>query len=642
MNNFEAMLEKQKMLTAKLNQAANAYYNTGNSIMTDFEYDKLYDELIALEKATNTVFSGSPTQFVGYKVLNGLNKTQHSKPALSLNKSKNQYDIIAFLGKQQGVLSWKLDGMTVVLTYDENGKLVQAATRGDGVTGEDITHAAPYINGLPLQLAVKGRRVVRGECFITYADFKRINEALPAGTEPYKNARNLASGSLRLLDTKELSKRKLQFLLFNCVEGFEDIPTLAEQFKYCSQIGFSVVPYSVVDGYTVADGLKYMGENVKKLSYPVDGAVVAMNDWKYGESLGVVGKYPKSAMAFKWADTVEKTVLRAIEWQVGKQGTMTPVAVFDPVELEGTTVTRASVHNRDIMTQLRLTVGDRIGVYKANMIIPQIAQNFDYDKHPGYVAPMPPVMDNQVKQRAVDIQRLKHFVSREAMNIVGVSEGVITKLYDAGLVRNYIDFYYLCNKGPFENSLEGFTSKSRAKLLNAIEVSKDTTPDRVIYALGIPQIGRSASKSLSQFVGGDLKLLLSLVVQTQLTLLPDFGEVMRNNVADYFAVVENKNVFLQLLQVVKIQQPAPVVQNTNANSQIAGKTFVVTGSVQHYNNRNELQAEIESLGGKVASSVSKNTDYLINNDINSTSGKNAKAKSLGIPIISEEQYRAMR
>lgn len=637
------MLTKQKLLTEKLNKAASAYYNTGNPIMSDFEYDKLYDELQALEKETGIVFAGSPTQFVGYEVITNLQKTQHSKPALSLNKSKNPLDIVGFLGNRDGVLSWKLDGMTVVLTYNENGVLERAATRGDGVTGEDITHAAPYIAGIPLKLAVKGKKVVRGECFISYADFKRINESLPAGTEPYKNPRNLASGTLRLLDTKEISKRNLQFLLFNCVEGFENIDLLSEQFKYCSQIGFSVVPHQVVNGYTVAQGLKVMGDNVKKISYPVDGAVVALNDWKYGESLGVVGKYPKSAMAFKWADTVEKTVLRSIEWQVGKSGVLTPVAVFDSVELEGTTVTRASVHNVDIMTQLRLTVGDRIGVYKANMIIPQIAQNYDYDKHPGYVAPLPPVMDMQQKQRAVAIQQLKHFVGREAMNIVGVSEGVITKLYDAGLVRNYYDFYKLREKGPFECKLEGFTDKSREKLLQAIETSKNTTPERVLYSLGIPQIGRSASKAVCKFVHGVLPQLLNSSVLMRLTEIEDFGEVMRDNVIAYFSNAENVALFKQLMMTVIMQQPAPVAHTTNAgNSKVAGKTFVVTGSVQHYSNRNELQAEIESLGGKVASSVSKNTDYLINNDINSTSGKNAKAKALGVPIISEEQYRAMR
>lgn len=634
------MLEKQKLLTEKLNKAASAYYNTGNPIMSDYEYDKLYDELKALEKQTGVVFSGSPTQFVGYEVITGLQKIKHSKPALSLNKTKNPNDIASFLGSNAGVLSWKLDGMTVVLTYNDDGVLVKAATRGDGYIGEDITHAAPYINGIPLKLAVKGKRVVRGECFITYDDFKRINETLPAGTETYKNPRNLASGSLRLMDTKEISKRKLQFLLFNCVEGFENIKTLAEQFAYCTKLGFAVVPHQVVTANNVVQGLKLMGENTKKVAFPVDGAVIALNDCQYAESLGVVGKYPRGAMAFKWADTVEKTILRSIEWQVGKSGAITPVAVFDPVELEGTTVTRASVHNRDIMTQLRLTVGDRIGVYKANMIIPQIATNFDYDKHLGYVAPMPPVIDIQQKQRAMAIQQLKHFVDREAMNIVGVSEGVITKLYDAGLVRNYCDFYKLYYKGAFENHVEGFTEKTRIKLIQSIEESKNTTAERVLYSLSIPQIGRSASKAVCQFVHGDLTQLLNNNVLVRLTEIQDFGEVMRDNMIEYFKDTKNATYFLWFLNAVNIQKPAPVVQSTN--SRIAGKTFVVTGSVQYYNNRNELQAEIESLGGKVASSVSKNTDYLINNDINSTSGKNAKAKSLGIPIISEEQYRAMR
>lgn len=639
-------IARQQELTKQLNTAANLYYNGGQSPLSNFEWDKLYDELEALEKETGSVMAGSPTAMVGYETLSGLEKTEHKIPALSLAKTKDATQIASFLGDKEGILSWKLDGLTVVLTYDENGALESAVTRGNGYIGDNITAAAKYIKGIPLKLPCQGRKIVRGEALMSYKEFERINSTIVDDGAKYKNPRNLAAGTLRLLDMKELASRNLQFILFTCVAGFEQYKTVKEQFKFCADIGFGVVPFACCNASNVANGLQQMETQINSIGIPVDGAVITFNDWNFGNSLGVVGKYPKGSMAFKWRDTVERTTLRSIIWQRGKTGVQTPVAVFDPVELEGTTVQQASVHNRDIMTKLRLTVGDSIGVYKANMIIPQIAVNYDFDKHPNYVAPMPPESDILDAKREIKIRQLMHYVSRDAMNIVGVAESFVTKLVDyMGVNINPTIFYRLRGYGANDLQAMDITEYSFTKICDAVDASRVTTPDRLLYSMAIPQIGRRASKSICQYLHGDLRKLFNIEVQKSLHNIPDFGEVMENNVIEWFADAENAQILYYLMNnCVKLQMPmqTAVTQGNAGNSKIAGKTFVVTGSVAHYKNRNELQAEIEQLGGKVASSVSKNTDFLINNDINSTSGKNAKAKQLGISIITEEQYMAMR
>lgn len=635
-------MERQKFLTELLNKAARDYYNGGTSDMTDFEYDELYDELAALEVKNGCVLSGSPTGFAGYESLSGFPKKAHKHPALSLEKTKNPEDIKAFLGEEVGVISWKLDGLTLVLTYDENGRLESAVTRGDGYTGDDITASAKHIHGIPLKLPCSGRKKVRGEAVITYVDFDRVNSTIADTAEKYKNPRNLAAGSLRLTSMKELADRNVRFIVFSCTEGFEEFPTVGDQLDYCSEIGFEVVPHTLVSAGSVKTVLTSKEEQVKAFEYPADGMVITFNNVKYGNSLGVTGKYHKNAIAFKWRDTVEKTTLRAIEWQIGKTGAYTPVAVFDPVELEGTTVTRASVHNKDILEKLRLTVGDCIGVYKANMIIPQIAENYDWAKHEDYIAPMPP-QDSENDKRQIDIRRLTHFADREAMNISGVAESVITALYDADLLKKYSDFYTLSQKS--ENKIVSAANLSYNgldKLLAAIEKSRTTTPDKFLYALGIPLVGRSASKDICRYVKGDIKQLTDPKVISGIISVPDIGEAMQRSLEKYFEPgSETANEFLSVCGFMKFKNnfAADPVQPNNG---IKGKTFVITGAVTYYKKRDELKDEIERLGGKVAVSVSKNTDFLINNDVSFASGKNAKAKALGVPIISENDYIAMK
>lgn len=635
-------MKRQKFLTELLNKAARDYYNGGTSDMMDYEYDNLYDELAELENINGCVLSGSPTTFAGYESLSGFPKKSHKHPALSLEKTKAPEAIMSFLGEEAGVISWKLDGLTMVLTYDENGKLESAVTRGDGYIGDDITASARHIHGIPLQLPCKGRKIVRGEAVITYSDFNRINNTIADTAEKYKNPRNLAAGSLRLTSMKELAERNVRFIVFLCTEGFEKFSTVGDQLDYCSEIGFEVVPHLLVSASSVNKVLFDKEEQVNNFEYPVDGMVITFDNVNYGNSLCATGKYHKNAIAFKWRDTVEKTTLRAIEWQIGKTGAYTPVAVFDPVELEGTTVTRASVHNKDILDKFRLTVGDCIGVYKANMIIPQIAKNYDWDKHEDYAAPMPP-QNPENDKRQIDIRRLTHFADREAINISGVAESIITALYDAELLKKYSDFYTLSLKS--ENKIISATNLSYDgldKLLAAIEKSRTTTPDKFLYALSIPLVGRSASKDICRYIKGDVNKLTESQVISGIISIPDVGEAMQRSLEKYFeSGSETATEFLSVCGFMKFENnfADEIVQPDNG---IKGKTFVITGSVTHYKNRDELKNEIERLGGKVASSVSKNTHFLINNDVSSASGKNAKAKALGISIISENDYIAMK
>lgn len=633
--------EEQRNLTEKLAEAASAYYNTGTSIMSDRDYDSAYDRLLELEQASGTVLHNSPTKVVGAQVLAGLKTVQHRVPALSLKKTKAVSDIAVFLGAMTGCLSFKMDGLTLVAEYDSNGKLYRLATRGDGFKGNDVTHAAPYIKGLPMFLSQPRACTVRGECYNTYADYETLNKRnIAAGGKGYSNPRNLAAGSLSLLDTAVIAKRRLRFMLFECVDGFKEL-TYTERFATAKTLGFDVVPHTTVTAGNVDKAIAYTKNGLKQLKYPTDGLVVAFNDIAYGRSLGTTGKYPLGAMAFKWKDDAVETTLLKIVWQVGRTGVMTPVAEFEPVEIEGSVVSRATLHNIDYVRNLRLTPGDTIGVYKANMIIPQVAYNLDAEKHPNYDIQPPEVhpIDAQAEQI---IQKLVHFASRSAVNILGINEKMLRKLYEAGGVTDKCSSLYYCS--AYCETL--FGQKVAKNIADALETSRAAAPWQVLSGLGVPGVGVSTAKMLSNAVHGNLLCLTQLTVE-QLMSLPDIGKTTATGIVEYFREPSN---YTELVELVKIfpqigqTQTATVAQvqtNTAQATQICGKTFVITGALTHFKNRDALVADIEARGGKTSGSVSAKTSYLINNDVTSTSGKNKKAMELQIPIISEEDYLKM-
>ncbi len=646
-------IERMKELNSILAKAADAYYNTGNTVMSDAEYDKLYNELEALEKETGVVLSGSRTQNVGFEVTSYLPKVKHPKRMLSLDKTKSREELREWLGEHKGFLSWKLDGLTVCLYYNE-GRLVQAVSRGNGEVGEDMTSNARHIGGIPHQIPFKGKLALRGEALIGYSDFERVNEDLPEGTEPYKNPRNLASGTLRSLDPKVVADRCVNFYAFTLTEaeGFE-CDSVSEQLDWLGTLGFQRVSGQLVDSETLIPAIEEFERKVADNDLPSDGLVLTYDCVSYGKSLGETIHHPRNGMAFKWADETADTTLREIIWSPSRTGLLNPIAVFDTVELEGTSVSRASLHNISIMKKLNLAVGDTISVYKANMIIPVVGEN--KTKHdtdavtPAIIKNCPAcgaetqimTSDDGVETlvcpdhdcAAKHLGRFEHFVQRDAMNIVGMAESTIKTFVENGFLREPADFYKLSEHRDRIVTLEGFGQRSYDQIIEAVEASRDTEAYRVLYSLGIPNIGRAASRLICEKYPDPEQL--EKLTADQLIQIDGIGEVLANDYVSYFAKEKNLSELHDLLSELRIKAP----EAREETSGISGKTFVITGAVHIWKNRTELKEFIESKGGKVASAVSGKTDYLINNDSASASSKNKKAQSLGVAIITEEEFK---
>ena len=632
-----------------LNQAAKAYYQDGIEIMPNIEYDRLYDELRELERETGIVFANSPTRNVGYEVLSELPRERHPSRMLSLDKTKSRQELVEWLGDQQGLLSWKLDGLTIVLTY-ENGELVKALTRGNGEIGEVITGNARVFANVPVNVPYRGRLVLRGEAIITYSEFRRINSQIGDVDAKYKNPRNLCSGSVRQLDPAVTRSRNVRFIAFSLVEA-ENVDfggTRSGQLEWLASQGFDVVEYRHVDKTNLPETIDRFEEQVKTNDFPSDGLVLIYDDIEYGRSLGTTAKFPRDSIAFKWEDQQEETVLRKIEWSASRTGLINPVAVFDPVELEGTTVSRASVHNISIMRELKLGIGDRIRVYKANMIIPQISENLT-GSDTIEVPEVCPVCSGKTEIRsdsgvstlyctnplcpAKQLKSFSHFVSRNAMNIEGLSEATLEKLISRGLVREFSDLFRLDRYRAEITEMEGFGEKSFENLTTSAERARRTTPERLLYALGIPGIGAANARLIVRAAHRNWERIQSMTIE-ELTAIDGVGEIMAQSYVSFFQNPEKKKILEDLLEVLILDE----TEETRGEV-FQGMTFVITGSLEHYENRDALKAEIEKAGGKVAGSVSGKTSWLINNNVNSTSGKNRKAHELGVPIINEETVR---
>lgn len=644
--------ERMNELVKKLNEAAKAYYQDAAEIMSNYEYDALYDELTALEKETGIVLASSPTIHVGYEVLSELPKERHEKPMLSLDKTKEVAELKEWVGSHKAMLSWKLDGLTIVLTY-ENGQLAKAVTRGNGEIGEVITNNAKVFRNIPISIAYQGTLVLRGEAVITYSEFYKINETIEDADAKYKNPRNLCSGSVRQLNNEITAKRNVNFFAFSLVkaEGVDFENSHEKQMLWLKDQGFDIVEYEMVTGDTLEKSVSGFAERIETNDFPSDGLVVVYDDIAYGESLGRTAKFPRNSIAFKWADEIRETTLREIEWSPSRTGLINPVAIFDPVELEGTTVSRASVHNISVMEELALGIGDTVEVYKANMIIPQIAEN----KTRSGMVPLPkhcPVCgsDTQVRQiadakalyctnpecQAKKIKSFTLFVSRDAMNIEGLSEATLEKMIARGFIHEFADIFRLSRHREEICEMEGFGEKSCGNLLANVEKARRTTLPRLIYGLGIQNIGAANAKMLAKEYHYDLEEIRSASVE-ELAAIDGIGEVIASSVADYFQNEKNRKILENLLEEVIVEKP-----EENVQTQIfEGMNFCITGSVEHFANRNEVKAVIEERGGKVTGSVTGKTNYLINNDKTSNSSKNKKAKELNIPIISEEDFLGM-
>ena len=643
---------KIKELVKELNQARRTYEQEDREIMSNFEYDRLYDQLKALEEETGIVLASSPTVNVGYDVVSQLPKEEHPSPMLSLDKTKDPQDLKSWLGDKEGLLSWKLDGLTVVLTYDD-GNLSKAVTRGNGTIGEVITANARTFENLPLSIPFKGHLVLRGEAVIRYSDFERINGTIPEAEAKYKNPRNLCSGSVRQLDSSITAGRSVRFCAFalvNAGDAGDMADTREEQLKWLADQGFETVAYRRVNRGNVEDTVKWFAERVADNDIPSDGLVLTYDDIEYGKSLGTTAKFPRDSIAFKWEDELMTTRLLYIEWSASRTGQINPIAVFEPVELEGTTVSRASVHNVSILKELKLGEGDEITVYKANMIIPQIAENLtksDTMKIPDVC----PVCGNRTVLRqdeqaqvlfcpnekclAKQIKSLTHFVSRNAMDIEGISEATIEKFVDLGYIGQLADIFRISKYRDRIVEMEGFGEKSYKKLIDSVEKARKTSPARFLYSLGISGIGAANAKLIAKAAGGDWDRMQNLTVE-ELTSIEGIGQVMAENYTAFFSDPENTDKVGQLLNEIEFE-----TEQTEVSDQLAGKTFVITGSLNHFDNRDALKEYIESLGGKTSGSVSGKTSYLINNDINSGSSKNKKAKELGVEIITEETFMEM-
>ena len=643
--------KRMRELVELLNKARRAYEQENTEIMSNFEYDRLYDELLSLEKELETTLASSPTVNVGYEVLSELPKERHETPMLSLDKTKDVERLREFLGDQQAVISWKMDGLTIVLTY-ENGVLKKAVTRGNGEIGEVVTNNAKVFRNVPLSIPFKGELVLRGEAVISYKDFEKINEEIGDADAKYKNPRNLCSGSVRQLNNEVTAKRNVRFYAFTLVKAdnvdFEN--SRAYQLKWLQEQGFDVVEHHLVTRDTVGDEVAWFAEHIRENEVPSDGLVLIYDDISYGQSLGTTAKFPRDSFAFKWEDEVRKTTIREIEWSPSRTGLINPVAIFDPVELEGTTVSRASVHNISIMEELELGIGDTVTVYKANMIIPQIAENLTRSgvseipkECPVCKKPTKISMENNTKTlycmnpkcQAKHVKSFSLFASRDAMNIEGLSEATLEKFIINGYVKDFTDIFHLDRYEAEIKTMEGFGEKSYENLRKRIENARKTTLPRLIYSLGIPNIGISNAKMSCRALGEDPKRVIR-ATEEELSAISGVGGVIAGTFVEYFKDTAHVDVFDRLLKEVELTK-----ETSEEDQKFAGVNFVITGSVEHFVNRAQVKEEIEKRGGKVTGSVTSKTNYLINNDTGSGTAKNKKARELGIPIISEEDFLQM-
>lgn len=641
-------MKRMKELIPLLTQASRAYYQEDRELMSNYEYDKLYDELVKLEAETGITLAGSPTTMVGYEAVEELPKEAHEKPMLSLDKTKDVETLRSFVGTHKTLLSWKLDGLTIVLTY-QDGKLEKAVTRGNGVIGEVITNNARVFKNIPLQISHKGNLVLRGEAIITYSDFEKINSEIEDVDAKYKNPRNLCSGSVRQLNNEITAKRNVHFYAFSLVqaEGVDFQNSVEQQFLWLQKQGFDVVEYRAVTQDTLDEAMQYFEHQVSENDFPSDGLVALYDDIAYGASLGSTAKFPRNAFAFKWKDEIKETTLREIEWSPSRTGLINPVAIFDPIELEGTTVSRASVHNVSILKELQLGIGDKIQVYKANMIIPQIAENLTRSGNLEIPHSCPVcqkeariLKTNEVESlycmnpdcQAKKIKSFTLFVSRDAMNIDGLSEATLEKFILKGFIKDFGDVFEISRYKDQIVEMEGFGEKSYENLIASLENAKHTTLPRVLYSLGIANIGLANAKVICREFGYDVEKLIHASAE-EINAIEGIGPVIAKAFTDYFSNEENLKKFHHLMSHLELEEV-----KKEENQTFAGKQFVITGSVVHFANRSQLKEFIEQRGGKVTGSVTSKTDYLINNDTASNSSKNKKAKELGIPILSEEDF----
>lgn len=642
-------MERIKYLVDTLNKAAKAYYAEDREIMSNREYDALYDELQSLEQETGIVLTNSPTVNVGFEAVDELPKERHESPMLSLGKTKSREELRDWLQGKAAILSWKLDGLTIVLTY-RDGKLAKAVTRGNGEIGEVVTNNARTFQNIPLSIPFKDELVLRGEAVITYSDFEQVNAEITDEKSKYKNPRNLCSGSVRQLNNEITAKRNVRFYAFSLVSAGETDfhNSREEQFRFLEKQGFEVVEHYLVTEADILDRIEFFEKKIQHFDIPSDGLVLTYEDIAYGQSLGRTAKFPRHSIAFKWADELRETTLEEIEWSASRTGLINPVAIFEPVELEGTTVSRASVHNISILRSLKLGIGDKITVYKANMIIPQIAENLTCSNNVEIPA-VCPVCGGATEIRQVNevqslyctnekcaAKRIKSFtlfVSRDAMNIDGLSEATLEKLIDMGFIHEYADLYHLDRYQDRIVELEGFGEKSYQNLIASIEASRKTILSRVIYGLGIANIGVANAKMLCRYFSYDLERMRSADVET-LSAIEGIGDVIASAFTDYMKDADNQQKIDHLMPELTLE--VPVVEEGSQTMQ--GLNFVITGSLNHFGNRSDLKELIEDRGGKVTGSVTGKTTALINNDVTSTSSKNKKAKELGVPILSEEDF----
>lgn len=642
-------IKRIKYLVETLNEASQAYYAEDREIMSNFEYDALYDELVALEEETGMVLSGSPTVNVGYEAVKELPTQRHESPMLSLGKTKSREELRAWLAGHPAILSWKLDGLTIVLTY-RGGELVNAVTRGNGEIGEVITNNAKTFKNLPLKIAYQGELILRGEAVIGYSDFEKMNQEIEDETQRYKNPRNLCSGSVRQLNNEITAKRNVQFYAFNLVkaDGVDFGDSRSRQFDFLEAQGFKVVEHYKVDENTLFERMDFFAEKIEHYDIPSDGLVLLYESISYGKSLGRTAKFPRDSIAFKWADEIKETTLLEVEWSASRTGLINPVAIFEPVELEGTTVSRASVHNVSIVKGLKLGIGDRITVYKANMIIPQIAENLSCSDTLVIPAVCPvcgqPTRISRIadaeslyctneKCAAKQIKSFTLFVSRDALNVDGLSEATLEKFIDMGFIHEFADLFELDRYRERIVSMEGFGEKSYQNLMDSIHTASHTTLPRLLYGLGITGIGVANAKLLCKEFDYDFERIRS-AGEEELAAIPGVGEVLAGGVCAYMRDEEHRAVVDRLLTKLTLEKP----EASNTPQTLAGMSFVVTGSLNHYENRDALKLEIEQKGGKVTGSVTGKTTCLINNDITSTSSKNKKAKELNVPILTEEDF----
>lgn len=653
-------ISRIKELVEQLNKANQDYYEKAKPSMTDREYDTLYNELLELEKETGVILGNSPSQHVGYSVSSQWDKVTHEFPALSLDKTKDRDELLNWLGNQLGVLSWKCDGLTVIMTFD-NGKLTSLASRGSGIEGELITANAPFINGIPKEIPYKGHLVVRGEAMISYKSFEEINSRITNEEDKFKTPRNLASGTIRNLDSKIVAARNVDVKAFELVYcDYEDMPiTIMEAFEWLSNLGFDVVDHKLVDKSILKPMIRKFEDDIKNNPYPSDGLVLTYNNIAYGRSLGETSKFPRHSMAFKWNDDTYETVLKDIDWTMGKTGVLTPTAVFEPVEIDGTTVERASLHNISIMKDLELSYGDTITVYKANMIIPQIEDNLDRSLTDICIPPSKcHVCNGQtkiVKENDTEVlvctnqdcsgkllNKLKHFVSKDAMNINGLSEATLEKFISIGWINTFADIYKLHHHKEQMMHLDGFGKKSVEKLLQSIEDSKTTDLAHFLNALSIPNCGKSTSKDIANYCNGDINKFIDIMCNKHAWKFKDIngiGDTVVDSLNKWWFDNGGFEVVADLTDnYINVIKPESKTTEQHCEAHLNGKSYVITGSLKHFENREQLAELIISLGGKISSSVSAKTAALINNDVNSTSSKNKKARELNISIWSEEQF----